>query len=94
MICVERTSSEWFEEAARQYLEGHQACAWCGGAHRVFKVHNGRRTEYYCNGCEFLAGHDAESESYVVVPGIKNARPTQATMCAEGGTLLHTHSCM
>lgn len=94
MNLVERTSSEWFQEAARQYVEGHQACAWCGGAHRVFKLHNGQRTEYYCNGCEFLAAYDAESESFVVVPGIKSARTSPATMCAEGAALLHTNSCM
>src|SRR5262249_60368835 len=31
----ERTPLEWFREAARVYVEGHQACIWCGGRHRV-----------------------------------------------------------
>jgi hypothetical protein len=82
MISVERASSEWFEEAARCYVEGHQACAWCGGAHRVFKLRNSGRTEYYCNGCEFLVGHDPESELYFFVPGMRTGRPTPDTMCA------------
>jgi hypothetical protein len=82
MVSVERASNEWFEEAAQCYVEGHQGCAWCGGAHRVFKLQSGNRTEYYCNGCEFLAAHDPEKEAYFFMPGMKSDRPTPDTMCA------------
>jgi hypothetical protein len=91
MVSVERPSSEWFQEAARCYIEGHQACAWCGGTHRVFKLRNGSRTEYYCNDCEFLAAHDPDKEAYFFVPGMKSERPTPDTMCAYGTGLTSTH---
>ncbi len=82
MVAVKRASSEWYHEAARCYLEGHQACAWCGGAHRVFKLQSGSRIEYYCNGCEFLAAHDPENGTYSIVPGMKTDRPAPDTMYA------------
>ena len=69
MVHTERAAREWFEEAVRCYVENHQGCAWCGGAHRVFKVHKGSRIEYYCNGCDFRTGYDPETQVHFSVPG-------------------------
>jgi hypothetical protein len=71
MLYPERTSRDWYQEAARCYLEGHQACAWCGGAHQVYKVESGRAVEYYCSRCDFHAGHDPRLDHYDFVPGLK-----------------------
>jgi hypothetical protein len=56
-----RTAEEWFEEAVRWYLEGHQGCPCCGGQHCVFRSQWGRRIEYYCTGCDFSVGQDTAS---------------------------------
>jgi hypothetical protein len=69
MITSERTAFEWFQEAERCYVEGHQGCAWCGGPHRVFKHKRGNRIEYFCNGCDFRTSHDVETGQYVSIPG-------------------------
>ena len=58
---VERSPAEWFEEAARCYVEGHQACAWCGRAHAVFKSAWGEHVEYHCPECDFSACRDRQS---------------------------------
>lgn len=65
----ERTGAEWFVEAARCYVEGHQGCPWCGGSHRVYKTERDGRLEYYCSGCDFYASHDSRADAYVAVPG-------------------------
>jgi Zn finger protein HypA/HybF involved in hydrogenase expression len=64
-----RTAQEWFQEAARCYIEGHQACVWCGECHSVYKSAQGNRMEYYCSSCEFSAGHDRASDRYFSAPG-------------------------
>ena len=64
-----RTAQEWFEAAAHEYVEGHQACAWCGGRHRVFKTAHGSRLEYQCSDCDFYVSHDEPTGDYVVEPG-------------------------
>jgi hypothetical protein len=69
MASAERTRCEWFQEASRCYVDGHQACAWCGRAHRVFKTRRGSRKEYYCFGCEFYVSHDEDSDQYFLTPG-------------------------
>ena len=82
MIHPERTFSDWYQEAARCYLEGHQACAWCGGVHQVFKVQTGLAVEYYCNRCDFHAGHDPQAGRYGFVPGLKKPGTNPNTMLA------------
>ena len=52
----ERTPVECFRDAVHQYIEGHQACAWCGGSHRVFKSQYGNRLEYCCCQLRVLRG--------------------------------------
>jgi hypothetical protein len=80
MVPVERTSREWFQEAARFYVEGHQGCAWCAGPYRVFKLQDGSKIEYYCHGCEFHTGHDPENQSYFSVPGLRVTGAAPKTM--------------
>ena len=69
MTTPERSSREWYAEAARCYVERHQGCAWCGGSHRVYRQKRGSRVEYSCNGCDFSASHDLETHSFFCVPG-------------------------
>ncbi len=80
MVSSERTASEWFAEAARCYLEQHQGCAWCGGSYRVFHLRRGSRIEYYCNGCDFQAGHDEDKGEHFSVPGDPRPKKTSETM--------------
>jgi hypothetical protein len=80
MVSTERTAREWFEEAARCYLECHQGCAWCGGAHRVFKLCRGEVVEFYCNVCDFRVGYDPQTGSHFSVPGRAKGGPTSETM--------------
>lgn len=70
---VEKTAHQWFEEAAKCYVEFHQGCPWCGGSHRVFHSERGGETQYYCMQCDFRAGYDRESDNYFTVPGEKMA---------------------
>ena len=65
----ERTAREWFEEAARAYAEGHQACASCGGRHQVYKGRRGSRLEYYCPACDFYAFHDESKGQFYAAAG-------------------------
>ncbi|MCI0459929.1 MAG: hypothetical protein L0Z62_23510 [Gemmataceae bacterium] len=82
MVRSERTSSEWFREAARCYVERHQGCAWCGGSYRVFQRRRGDVVEYQCSGCDFRAGHDEASDKYVLVPGESRTKAPPKTMFA------------
>jgi hypothetical protein len=54
----ERTPEEWFAEAVRWYLEGHQGCPCCQGRHCVFQSQWGDRIEYHCTACDFSAARD------------------------------------
>lgn len=65
----ERSPREWYEEAARAYLEQHQACAWCGGRYQVYRGQRGNRHEYYCPCCDFFAFHDPSTDRYFAAPG-------------------------
>lgn len=69
MVRSERPAAEWFAEAARCYVEGHQGCAWCRGSYRVFQRQRGTWTEYHCNGCDFRTGRDAATKEYYAIPG-------------------------
>jgi hypothetical protein len=80
MVRPERTSSEWFAEAARCYVESHQGCAWCGGSYRVYQLRRDGRVDYYCNGCDFRASHDEETDEYIAVPGEVQSKRTPETM--------------
>jgi len=67
----ERTPADWFQKATHRYVEGHQACAWCGGSHRVFKGKHGNRLEYSCSCCDFYVAYDPESGDYFLEPGTR-----------------------
>jgi hypothetical protein len=69
MAHATRTAREWFDEEAHCYIEGHQACAWCGGRHRVFKTSRGSRLEYHCADCDFYVCHDEKTGAYAMEPG-------------------------
>ncbi len=80
---TERTAGDWFREAAQAYVEGHQACVWCGEAHRVYRNERGGRVEYYCAGCEFYAIHDGPADRYFAAPGRPEARTHDSVTSAE-----------
>jgi hypothetical protein len=80
MVGSERTSREWFAEATQCYVERHQGCAWCGGSYRVFRQQQGPKTEYYCSGCDFRTGHDAETDAYFAFPGLDRREKSPETM--------------
>jgi len=82
MIWKNRTSAEWFAEAARCYIENHQGCAWCGGSYRVFHTSRDSQNEYYCHGCDFRAAHDAADDDYLCYPGENCTAAKSKTMTA------------
>ncbi len=75
-----RSACDWYKEAARCYLEGHQACAWCGGQHQVFKIKTATGVEYHCNQCDFRAGYDRHLDRHTVIPGETSGKRAPATM--------------
>jgi hypothetical protein len=78
-MVAERTSQDWFDEAARCYVEHHQGCAWCGGSYRVYQIRKEGRTVYYCHGCDFRAEHDEQTGDYRHFAGEQKA-PGRSTM--------------
>ncbi|HXG09065.1 MAG TPA: hypothetical protein VNK04_04685 [Gemmataceae bacterium] len=67
------TPAQWFNEAVRCYIEGHQACPWCDGSHRVFKSERAGRLDFYCYCCDFYVGYEEQTDCYHVVPGRQDA---------------------
>src|SRR5438046_1127728 len=65
----ERTPMEWFGEATRWYLQGHQGCACCHGQHCVYRSEDGPRVEYDCTAGDFSACHDVRSGRYFAERG-------------------------
>jgi hypothetical protein len=80
MVGSERTSQEWFAEAARCHVERHQGCAWCGGSYRVFRCEQGNCVEFYCTACDFRTAHDADTGGYFVIPGADQRGKSPETM--------------
>ncbi|HMF10730.1 MAG TPA: hypothetical protein VKE94_00440 [Gemmataceae bacterium] len=68
-----RSPAAWFAEAARCYVEGHQACAWCGDSHCVFQTEHGSRLEYSCNSCDFYVCLDRQAGQYHATAGTSRA---------------------
>jgi hypothetical protein len=56
-----RTAEEWFNDAVRWYLEGHQGCPCCQAHHCVFRSVWGLRIEYHCTACDFSVARDGQS---------------------------------
>lgn len=69
MADSERTPEEWFHEAARHYVEGHQGCVWCDGVNCVYRSQREGRLEYYCSECDFFTCSDPPSGRYFMTPG-------------------------
>lgn len=65
----QRSAEQWFREAARCYIEKHQGCAWCGGAHRVLHRRRQQRHSYSCNACDFHVGLDEAAGEYFIISG-------------------------
>jgi hypothetical protein len=76
LIYPERTAREWFEEAERAYIEGHQACASCGRRHQVYKGRRSNRLEYYCPACDFYAFRDESNGQFFAAAGREIAERT------------------
>jgi hypothetical protein len=85
----EHTSRDWFEKASLAYLEGHQACAWCGEPHQVYKGERGSRQEFYCPACDFYTFHDVLSGQFFAAPGHGEGSAASApgTICSSGVTV-------
>jgi hypothetical protein len=70
MACLwERSPAEWFREAARLYVEAHQACAVCEQRHCVFRSQRTDRIEYSCSACGFSVCHERRTSSYIAAAG-------------------------
>lgn len=76
------TPAQWYQEAVRCYVDGHQGCPWCLGSHRVFRSEREGRLDYYCNCCEFYASHETKANAYRFVPG--QCHPTASMSPAVG----------
>jgi hypothetical protein len=74
-VRLEPTPQDWFRQAARAYVEGHQGCVWCDGAHRVYRSERGTCVEYLCSCCEFYAIHDRAANRYFAAPGQEQMIP-------------------
>jgi hypothetical protein len=80
MVRTERTSQQWFAEAERCYVEHHQGCAWCGGSYRVYRRERNGSLEYYCHGCEFRTGRNAQTGECFAVEGLATPAKRPETM--------------
>jgi hypothetical protein len=78
-----RAPMEWFVEATRWYVQGHQGCACCRGQHCVFRSAYGPRVEYYCTACDFSVCHDQQSGLYFATPGEQTEQAPGALLGAE-----------
>ena len=64
-----RSAAQWFELAARCYVEAHQGCAWCGASHCVFRAARPERLEFACFLCDFFVCHNHHTDRYFSAPG-------------------------
>jgi hypothetical protein len=80
MSSPERTAQEWFHEAGRCYIEGHQACAWCGGSYCVFRRKEGSQLTFSCHRCDFEVGYDEAEGRHFMIRGEPVRGPARQTM--------------
>jgi hypothetical protein len=73
---AERSPADWFEDAVRSYVEGHQACSWCSCKHCVFRSEWEGRIEYLCSACDFSVCFDRRSARHYMTRGELNAAKT------------------
>ena len=74
----DRPAAEWFAEAEQCYFVGHQACAWCGGRHCVFRRERDARLEYSCMGCDFTIYRDCHTGHVQLFAGSPVERETNS----------------
>lgn len=84
---AERTPQEWYDAAARCYVEGHQGCPKCGRSHCVFRARWGERVEYYCSACDFSSCYDGATNEYLAAAG--DGRQLAETLLAVEPSLRH-----
>jgi hypothetical protein len=72
---LERTPAEWFAEALRWYVQGHQGCACCHAQHCVFRSEYGVRIEFYCTACDFSVCHDRAGDRFFATRGEPSELP-------------------
>ena len=68
-MCIQRDCRQWFDQAARCYVEDHQGCAWCGESYCVSHSLHGERQTYYCQSCDFQASFDNGTGEYAHIVG-------------------------
>jgi hypothetical protein len=78
-----RRAELWFRDAQRDYVEKHQGCPWCGGAHRVFRQRRDQVQLYQCQACDFQASHDEAADRFAFIRG-EESLPIPETMCEIG----------
>ena len=71
---------QWFDDAARCYVEKHQGCPWCGGQHRVYHLVRGTEQTYTCQNCDFQAQVDGATAEYSHIVGENLATTSSPTM--------------
>jgi hypothetical protein len=64
-----RSALEWFQEAERWYVIGHQGCPLCHGQHCVIRSDWSGLVEYYCSVCDFSACHDGSRGEFFAAIG-------------------------
>jgi hypothetical protein len=64
-----QSAAQWFEHAARCYIDKHQACPWCGGVHCVFRSRRPDRLEFWCSACDFFVCYSHLADRYFTAPG-------------------------
>jgi hypothetical protein len=72
-MITERTPRDWFQEAARCYVEHHQGCAFCRGVHRVYQLVEDQQVVYYCYDCDFRTGFDRKTGQFFSYAGDPDA---------------------
>ncbi len=63
------SAPHWFEQAARHYIDGHQACPWCYSRHCVFLHERNGKIEYHCSCCDFLVCKIERTGACFWIPG-------------------------
>src|SRR5262249_44704736 len=79
---LERTAGDWFGEAMRWYLEGHQGCPCCQRRHCVFRSAWGCRIEFHCNECDFAAPSAGLTDPAPYTVGTLRDAPRPAALLA------------
>jgi hypothetical protein len=69
MTMPKRSARDWFEEAARYYIEAHQGCAWCQATNQVYRSERDDLMEFRCGACEFYVSYHRRLDRHYMAPG-------------------------